>query len=87
MPWRGDGPLPATLGPARLEDEVVAPVGKTRLEFHRPPPAQPEGLLQLQIHADMPVTDPSPIVPGSVIVFSTFLQMASPTKSILPCFR
>ena len=52
-----DGAFPAALGPARLEHQVVAPVGKARYELDRLFPAQAEGLLQFQAHAHMRVTD------------------------------
>jgi len=46
-------PAPATPGPAGLEYDMVALVGKARLEFHRLFPAKAEGLLQFQAHADV----------------------------------
>jgi len=52
-----DGAFPAALGPARLEHEVVATIGKARLELHRLFPAQTEGLLQFQAHADVLIAD------------------------------
>ena len=48
-----DHPRLAALGPARLEFEVIAAVGVTRLELDRLFAPQAEGLLQFETHAHM----------------------------------
>ena len=51
-PNRNRSALP-TFGPGGFETDVISLIGKPRLELDRLLPAQAEGLLQLQTHADV----------------------------------